>query len=327
MNLYTFAAFCEELQKVAVATPSLLSHAGHFLRQSPVRTAAIGAGVGAAGGAAANPEDRVGGALRGAGVGAAVGGIGAGGARAVRDTQLLAGKPLTAGQTVTETAKRLGSGALAFGKRQIHGLTGAFADPAKTRIRSSVEAARQQKLLDARLADDLRFARSPAHAKKIEDSARSAKESLKEWGESGDRALEAGITSVPGLVKGLASRKTRGKVLGAVKDEVLGGPGAGGLARGASVGLGVALPAALGVHDLSKGDESAQGGRTVGQKAMNLATNLGVGTLTLGMPIPASMMVSTGADMLGEKLMSPRWTRTNRSLAGQRPGLPLVEGA
>lgn len=323
MNSFTFSAFCDELQKVAA--PPLLSQAGHFLRQSPLRTAAIGAGVGAAGGALANPEDRLGGAARGAMLGGAVGGIGAGTARVARDAQLLAGKPLTAGQTAVETAKRMGSGAAAFGKRQVHGLTGAFSDPAKTRIRSSVEAARQQKVLDARLVDDLRFARSPEHAAKIKQKAETASKSLKEWGEGGDRALAAGITSAPGVIRGLAGKKTRGNTLGALKDEVMGGRGASGAGRAAALGLGVGLPVVAGVHDLSKGDESAHGGRTIGQKAMNLATNVGVGTLTMGMPIGAQMVTSSAADALGQKLVSPRWTSSSKSFVGDQARLPIGE--
>jgi hypothetical protein len=259
-------------------------------------------------------------------LGGAVGGIGAGAARAARDTQLLAGKPLTAGQTAVETAKRLGSGAAAFGKRQVHGLTGAFSDPTKTRIRSSVEAARQQKVLDARLVDDLRFARNPEHAAKIRGRADAARDSLKEWGEGGDRALAAGITSAPGIIRGLASKKTRGETLGALKDEVMGGRGAGGTGRAAALGLGVGLPVVAGIHDISKGDESAQGGRTVGQKAMNLATNVGVGALTMGMPIGAQMVTSSAADALGQKLVSPRWTSTHRSFVGERARVPAGEG-
>lgn len=282
----------------------------------------MGAGVGAVGGAAANPEDRVGGALRGAGAGAAVSGIGAGGARAIRDTQLLAGRPLTAGQTLSETVKRIGGSLAAFGRRQVHGLTGAYADPAKTRIRSSVEAARQQKLLDARLTDDLRFARNPEHAQKIRQGAESARAALKEWGSEGDKAIAANITSLPGTLKSLASKKTRGQALSAIKNEALGGAGAGGLGRTAAVGLGVGLPAATGAYDISKGDESAEGGRTVAQKAMNLATNVGVGTLTLGMPIGAQMITTSLADEAGQRLVSPRWTRTRSSLVGESPRIP-----
>lgn len=321
MNRHTFTAFCDELQKSAA--PSFLSQAGHFLRQSPLRTAAIGAGVGAAGGALANPEDRLGGAARGALLGGAAAGTAAGGARALRDTQLLAGKPLTTGQAVKETAKRVGADVAAFGKRQVHGLTGAFADPAKTRIRSSVEAARQQKIMDARLLDDLKFAKNPEHAAKIKQKADAARQSLKEWGEGGDRALEAGITSAPGIVRGLAG-KNRKQTLGALKDEVMGGRGASGGGRALALGMGVGLPAVAGIHDLSKGDESAQGGRTVGQKAMNLATNLGVGTLTMGMPIGSQMIASTAADALGQKLVSPKWRSTKGSFVGENVGAPGV---
>jgi len=322
MNSDMFSAFRDELEKCAA--PPLLAQAGHFLRQSPLRTAAIGAGVGALAGAAANPEDRLGGARRGALLGGAVGGIGAGAARAARDTQLLAGRPLSAMETVTGTAKRFGEGGAAFVRRQVHGLTGAYADPAKTRIRSSVEAARRQNLLDARLGDDLRMARNPQRAEAIKQRAAQEAASLKEWGEGGDRALKAGITSAPGVVKGLAG-KNRKETLSALKDEVLGGRGGGRKAQAMALGLGVGLPAVSGLYDISKGDESAAGGRTVGQKAMNLATNVGVGTLTMGMPFGAQMITSSAADALGQKLVSPRWMSTHRSLVGERARLPVGE--
>lgn len=313
MNIDTFIAFCDELEKAAA--PSVLGSAGHYLRQSPLRTALMGAGAGAAGGAALNSEDRMSGALYGAALGGAVGGAGSGVARVARDTELLAGRKLTAKELASGTAKRISEGAKALVKRQVHGLTGAYADPAKSRIRSSVEAARRKELLEARLLDDLAHAKNPAHAEKIKAKAEKARKSLAEWGAAGDRALKSGITSLPGVAKGLAKSKTRKETLGAIKDEMIGGPGSGGLARAGMIGVGIGLPGAAGVADIAKGDESAQGGRTVGQKAMNLATNLGVGTLTIGLPIGSQMIASTGADILGQKLVSPRWARSHRSLA------------
>lgn len=303
MNSNIFSAFCDEVEKQAA--PSSLERAVHFLRQSPMRTAAIGAGAGALTGAAANPEDRWGGAMRGATVGGAIGGAGAGVARAARDTQLLAGRPLSALETATGTARRLGEGTAAFFRRQAHGLTGAYADPMKTRIRSSAEAARQQKVLDARLKDDLRMARTPEQAEAIKQRAVAAAESLKLWGEAGDRALKAGITSVPGLAKGLTG-KNRKETLATLKEEVMGGRGASAGSKALALGLGVGLPVVGGVSDIARGDESAVGGRTVGQKAVNLATNVGLGTLTMGMPFGAQMITGMGVDALGQRLTAPR---------------------
>jgi hypothetical protein len=302
MKLETLHAFRDEIEKSA-AMPASLVRAGRFLSESPGRTALIGAGVGALGGAATADEgDRLHGALRGALGGAAVGGAVGGAGRAYRDTHLLSKQPLSTGEAVVGTVKRLGEGAVRFGKRQIHGLTGAYADPAQTGIRSSVEAARRSELVEKRLADRLKDVADPAHAQKLREGAQKELHGLKEWGQQGDAALKAGVTSIPGVARGLATKGKRVETLKALGHEMTGG---GGLM---SVGgaLGVGLPAATGVADLARGDESAQGGRTIRQKAVGLGTNLGVGALTAGMPFGAQLVASSAADAVGQRLARGR---------------------
>lgn len=303
MNRETFHAFSDEIEKLA-AMPASLVRAGRFLSESPGRTALLGAGLGAAAGAATADEgDRLHGALRGALGGAAVGGAAGGAGRAYRDTHLLSPTPLSTGQAIAGTAKRLGEGVVRFGKRQIHGLTGAFADPAQTGIRSSVEAARKTDLVQKRLADRLKDVSDPAKAQKLREAAHSEVSRLKEWGEQGDRALKAGVTSLPGVVRGLATKGKRLETVKALGHEMTGGGGL--MSMGGALGVG--LPLATGAADLARGDESAQGGRTLAQKAVNVGTNVGMGALTAGMPFGAQMIAGSAADALGQRLVTPRW--------------------
>lgn len=322
MNIETLSAFRDELEKLAV--PAALVRAGRFLSESPARTALLGAGAGAVGGAASSGEgDRLGGAVRGALGGAALGGAVGGAGRAYRDTHLLSNTPLTAGQAVLGTAKRLGEGVKRFGRRQIHGLTGAYADPAATGIRSSHVAKEQANLLEKRLADRLKDVKDPLHAEKLREGVKKQIEGVHAEGAAGDAALKAGITSLPGVVRGLASKDRRAGTVKALGHAMTGGAGL------MSVGgaLGVGLPAAVGVHDLSRGDESATGGRTIAQKAMNLGTNVGVGALTGGLPLGAQMLVGSAADAAGQKLVSPKWRRSHHSVVGESLYLTPPGGA
>lgn len=95
-------------------------------------------------------------------------------------------------------------------------------------------------------------------------------------------AVRKGITSLPGLAKGLARRP--GETLKAVGHEAMSGGAAAGL------GLGVGLPLALAAPSLAKGDESRAGGRSLGQKAVGLGADIASGALTAGVPIlPAAV--------------------------------------
>jgi len=91
------------------------------------------------------------------------------------------------------------------------------------------------------------------------------------------KAVQQGVTSLPGLARGLASRPR--ETLHAVGQEALSGGAATGL------GLGVGLPLALAAPDLARGDESAKGGRSLRQKAVGLGAQVAGGALTAGVPV------------------------------------------
>lgn len=297
MKLDAIKAFRSALEKEA----SPFRAVGRFLSESPMRTALLGAGVGAAGGAlTAQPGEGAEGALRGAVGGAALGGTVGGAGRAFRDTRLLANRPLGLGETIVETGRRLGHGLERGVKRQIHGLTGAYADPAQTGIRSSHTAAQRVKLLGARARDQLRGA-SPDQAAKIRSALAKSVAAAQEEGRQGDAALRAGVTSLPGVVRGLAG-PNRLETLKALGREAT---GHGGLLS-LSGTLGVGLPVVSGAADIAAGDESAVGGRSLAQKVVGAGTNVGVGALTSGMPFLSGMAITGAADTLGQALARPK---------------------
>lgn len=300
MKLEAIQAFRSALEKEA----SPLRALGRYLTESPARTALIGAGVGAVGGAAmAQPGEGVEGALRGAVGGAAAGGLAGGTGRALRDTRLLAGRPLGVGETVLETGRRFGRNVEQGVKRQIHGLTGAYADPAQTGIRSSHTAAEHVKLLRARAKDQAQGA-SPQKAKQIQLALEKSVAAAQADGRQGDVALRAGVTSLPGVVRGLAGPR-RLQTLKALGSEMTGPSGL--LSAGGALGVG--LPVASGVADIAAGDESSVGGRSLPQKVMGMGTNVGVGALTSGMPFLSGVAVNGTVDALGQAIVRPKLKR------------------
>lgn len=305
MNLESLHSFRDELEKLSGSATPLVS-AGRFLaRHRHVTSAAVGAGVGAGLGAAQAPEgDRLHGAIRGAALGA---GLGAGGSiaqRAVHDTRLLSGSPLTTGQALTGTARRFGEGFNRFVKRQVHGITGAYANPAQTGIHSSVVAAEKSDLVKRRLADQLKSVANPEYAKHLQDVAHAEIQKLVEEGVRGDRALKAGVTSLPGVIRGLASGKTRRGTAVALGHALTGG-------KLVSTGgaLGVGLPLTLGAADVAKGDESATGGKTKMQKVLNTGSYVGAGVLTAGLPVGAQILAYSGVDELGRRIIGHKWSK------------------
>lgn len=301
MNIDTLIAFRDEIEKQA--TPGL-ARVGRIV--APVL---VGSGVGAAAGALGAGEDnRLSGALAGGVAGGVLGGGGALTARALQDTRLLSQAPLTAGQTVLETARRAGTGMARFARRQWHGLTGAYADPLKTGIQSSAMAAEKEKLLNARFRAKEKKISDPSQLSAARRAHDEEIKALREAGAEGDKDLQAGITSIPGLARGLADSKKRKQVLERIFHANTGGKL---LSMGGA--FGVALPTALSAYDLSRGDESAVGGHSIPQKLVNAGANVGVGALTAGLPMGSQMLVTSAVEGLGQKLVSPRWSR--------RPGL------
>jgi len=294
----TREAFLEQL-KSAAAAQTLARSAGRWLTDSAARTALVGAGVGAAQGALMHGDEGVGsaalkGGLRGAAIGGAVGGAG----RAYRDTRLLP-PTLSSGQAVGATIGRIGEGAKRFGQRQIHGFTGAYGDrAADIGLRSRGEAGRRIHLLRLR-QDDMK-----AHGeltdrtkKKLVEKAKN----LQDWGRRGDAARKAGITSLPGVVSGLATTPVAtAKALG--RDMLSGG----GLT---TAGMAMGVPLAIAAPDLARGDESAQGGRSMRQKLVGVGSGLVGGALTAGVPVLPQVVGGIAVDsaasrMLGKKRLA-----------------------
>lgn len=290
MNAYD--VFYEEVTKSATAARAL-TRAARWLTESPGRTALVGAGVGAAQGALTHGDEGVGaaalkGGLRGAAVGGAAGGLG----RAYRDTRLL-NPALSPGAAVGETAKRIGQGIKDFGKRQIHGFTGAYADQAgEIGMRSRAAASKKIDLLRKRQADLAAHGELTDKAKKklVEEA-----KSLREWGAGGDAALKAGITNIPGIVKGMATRPF--STMKAMGKDMVGGGGA----LGTSVALG--LPLAIAAPDLARGDESAQGGRSMRQKLVGVGSGLVGGALTAGVPVLPQLVGGVAVDAAASKAL------------------------
>lgn len=110
-------------------------------------------------------------------------------------------------------------------------------------------------------------------------------------------SVRAGITNLPGIAKGLVRQPK--ETLKAVGREALSG-GRTGLA------LGVGVPVALAAPDLAHGDESAQGGRSLRQKVVNLGSGIVGGTLTAGVPVVPQLIGSTGIDVVSNRVLGGR---------------------
>jgi hypothetical protein len=309
-----YDVFYEEVTKSA-ATARALTRAARWLTDSPARTALVGAGVGAAQGALTAGDEGVGsaalrGGLRGAAVGGAAGGLG----RAYRDTRLL-NPALSGGAAVGETAKRLGESVKRFGQRQLHGLTGAYTDDAaRIGLRSTGEAERRMHLEILRAGDKNRHGElSDKAIKKLVNRHRD----LREWGQTGDAALNAGITSLPGVAKGLATKPvTTAKALGR---NMLDGGGTGGAAMALGVPLAIAAP------DLARGDESVVGGRSMRQKIVGAGSGIAGGVLTAGMPLVPNLVGGVAVDAAASRILGGSKKRLAR--AQQEAGQQAIIGA
>ena len=288
MNAYE--VFYEEITKSS-AVAKAIGQAARWLSESPARTALLGAGVGAAHGVLTRGDESAGSAAMKGGIrGAAIGGAGGMLGRSYRDTRLL-NPTLSGAEAVGATAKRVGEGIKNFGKRQLHGFTGAYEDRAsQIGLRSTGEADRRIELLKLRQADVKSHGGLTDKVKK--DFAEKIL-SLHEWCRGGDQALRSGITSIPGVIGNLATRPIHtAKALGR---SVTGGSGAQGMA------LGLGLPLAISAPDLAKGDESARGGRTMRQKLVGAGSGLAGGMLTAGMPIIPQIVGSSAVDSIASR--------------------------
>ena len=270
----------------AVKTAAPLGRAATLLLRHTVPTsAAIGAGLGALGGAAGNKEDRFHGALRGAVLGGVSGAAARGLGGAIHDAHLLNPYASTT-KTVIGGMRRAMQAPVHFAKRQVHGLTGAYADrPGDIGLRSSATAEKKIDLLRRRhhaLGGD-----AAAHTEAIK--------ALREEGRRGDAALKHGLTHLPGLARGLAKHPK--ETAKALLHEVGG-------ARGAAFSVGI--PLALSAPDIARGDESAKGGRSMRQKLVGLGTNIAGGAVTAGLPILPQLAGAVAIDAAGQKVLGHR---------------------
>jgi hypothetical protein len=287
---------------------NILSSAGRFIAHNPGSTSAIGAGLGGALGVAREAARGEGeknyvaggvlGALRGGLAGAGVAAIG----RGARDTMLLNPQLSGAKDVAKATLARAGEGVGNFARRQVHGITGhgandkAYLD--RIGITGSGTAAKRVHL-DTLRAQDL-AKHSPGSVNSAEQAA-SMRAHFAE-GDVGDRMRDLGMTHAPGAVKAFA--KDPRAASKAVWDQLrLGG--------GLGVAAGVGVPVAVSGADLARGDESAAGGRSLGEKSMRAVGNIGGGLVFSGLPMLSQNVVGQGVEYLSG--------RVGRALGGSRP--------
>ena len=296
MTKEELAAFSDELEKIAFPGGAILRRGARWLTEhGATRGLATGAGVGAvtgAGSAAArggDTRDIVRGGLVGGLGGAALGGTAGGIGRKVRDVRLLT-PGMTAGQTVKTVVGDAGRGIKNFGKRQLHGFTGAYKDQAGSIGLQSKELAKKRNNIETlRMNDRLQGVTSAAKRRKIEAASKARSSEIATEGRLGQNALDSGITSIPGIAKGLVNNPR--KTMRAMWDH-----NAGKGIKGKAFSL--APAAAIMGPELAKGDESASGGKGMGQKLLNTAAFVAPGVALGRVPIVANMAGWTAADSL-----------------------------
>lgn len=308
--------------------PGLLATAGRYIAHNPLTVAGIGAGLGAAGNVARealsgkSEKNYLGAGIQGAAVGglagAGVGGIG----RAARDVQLLHPEISGAKDLAVGTAKHLGEGISNFAQRQVHGLTGygskdkAYLD--RIGIAGHAEAGREARLMNLRAGDEMKsmwdrgmaqhtkqtaagdtFGAAQTHLDllknqhQMETGLEKGVSAVHDAGSAGQRFQDLGMTSIPGAIKGMAQNP--GEASKAIWNQLRAGGTAG-------AALGVGVPTAIAARDISRGDESAHGGRTVGQKVLSAGANMGGGLLFSGVPVVPQMVAGGLADNAANRL-------------------------
>lgn len=272
-----------------------------FMTQSPLRGAAIGAGVGAASSALQHNEDGSRKSLlRGAVRGAAVGGAAAGLGRAYRDTRLL-DPSATALGAMGSTVRRLGSDVANFGRRQVHGFTGHY-NPEAIGMHGVGHAERKVDLLKRRMLDDAKH--TPGQAAKLEQQFQSQAAAVRNQGVQAQRSRDAGLSTLPGAAKALWNPSSRGKALRAMGSAVSSGAGVGGAA------LTVGVPVAMQAPSLLRGDESAQGGPSMKRKLVGLGGSIAAGSMVAGLPFLPQLVAGSAIDAGVQKITDPRRKQT-----------------
>lgn len=254
---------------------------------SMARGTATGAVAGAATGAAADSESRVRGAWRGALLG---GGLGLAAGRAGRHglDHALRQPGATPGQSTIAGLRGLQKDIADFGRRQAHGFSGAYGDRlGDIGMPTAGTAAKKIELAKLRRNDLLTRAGTPEQTKAIQDRYAELKKGYQHQGAEGDRQIRHGVTSIPGVVRGLVrDPKTTGREL---MHAATGGNPAG-------TALAFGLPIGLAAPGLARGDESKEGGPTMRRKLLMLGTNVAGGVATAGIPILPQLLASSVAD-------------------------------
>lgn len=296
MQSVELRSFRHEMEKLAFPGSALLRQGARWVTDTgAMRGGLLGAGVGAVSGAAsgAGTEDgALAGAVRGALQGGAIGAAGGAAGRAFRDARLLNPSLSNLG-AAGQVVKNFGTGVANFGRRQLHGVTGAYKDRLGDIGMDSVS--KSKRLIDRerlRLADRLKdVAPGSAQAAKLREATEETIKRLAEQGQRGQALIDVGGTSIPGLVKGMANKETRGKLTKALWDRAAGkGP--------AGAAMAVGMPVAFDLPDIAKGDESATGGKSLTQKLTNTAGRVGASIATAGLPILPNIAAWSGADVV-----------------------------
>lgn len=304
--------------------------AAKFIAHHPGAVTGIGAGVGTAAGLGHEalrkddglPKNYLGAGLRGAAVGglagAAVGGIGHVAGSAAKETMRLRPELQGAGEVAKATAQRAGQGLSNFGQRQLHGITGygsgdsAYLD----RIGMGGTHAANKSIEEATRHAEQGLAANFKRVQGIQDPAKQIQElskhvrtqqpevyknlakqtkSIQAEGATAQRLRDLGLTSVPGAVKGMVHNPREASK--ALWNQMRGG-------GGTMATMGAIAPLGFAAHDISKGDESSAGGRTLGQKVIHHGVNVGGGALFAGLPMVSGMVASGAAETGGRRLGS-----------------------
>ena len=316
----------------------LLDSAARFIAKNPGSTALIGAGLGAATNVGREalrsndderPKNYLGSAVRGAAAGGLAGGALGLGGHAVRDTMLLNPQLRGTGNIAKATAQRLGTGASNAVQRQFHGLTGyGGGDKAylnRIGIMGEQAAADKARLLNLRASDDIQHlwkgwkpsgaqgaiknmaeqSRLIKQENKITDNLARQVSSLHDRGAVSQRFMDLGMTSAPGALKAVVTNP-REAAKAIWQQQTSGGNAL--ETAGAALGVGSALYS--GAKDIARGDESAQGGRTVGEKVMRTGANVGGGLIFGGLPMGAAALakpaLNAGAGLVGRTISRPQ---------------------
>lgn len=293
---------------------SILGSAGRYIAHNRGATAAIGAGLGGAVGAAregmrgeGEQKNYLAGAIRGA-VGGGLLGAGAGmAAHGARDTMLLNPQLSGAKEIAKATVSRAGTGIKNLAHRQVHGLTGYGAKDTAYLDRIGVSGMKPS--MDRAHLETLRSADLAKHYPgSVHSGAQAASLRAHEAeGAVGDRMRELGMTNAPGAVKAVVTNPRQASK--AVWDQLrLGGT--------AGVALGVGAPVAMSGYDISRGDESATGGRSLREKSIRAAANIGGGMVFSGLPMPSQNIMGSGTEHLSGRL--------GKALGGSRPPMPQI---